>query len=394
MLKPKIHYQFIELTIDDLKVVLLEINAAPNHPVQFKNIEYLRMGSYKKKLKEFPEKERELWRYFDKKPFEQEVAAENISVEEVLKFLDYPSYFELTQRPLPESRNKILEQLKNDSLIQARTNKKWDITNLGAILFARKLADFKHLQRKGVRVVQYKNESKMDTIRETIGTKGYACGFEGLISFIVNLLPVNETMGQALRKTVPMFPELSIRELVANTIIHQDLHATGTSPMIEIFPNRMEIINPGLPLVKIDRFLDSPPKSRNEALASLMRRIGVCEERGSGVDKVVFETEFYQLPAPLFETTDEHTRAILFAHRDLNEMDKADRVRACYFHAVLRYVQRDFMTNSTLRNRFGIEERNRSIASRIIREALEAQKIRLYDESASPKFKKYIPSWA
>lgn len=67
--------------------------------------------------------------------------------------------------------------------------------------------------------------------------------------------------------------------------------------------------------MKTDRFLDSPPKSRNEALASFMRRIGVCEERGSGVDKVVFETESKQLPAPLFETTDEHTRVVLFTHR-------------------------------------------------------------------------------
>ena len=133
----------------------------------------------------------------------------------------------------------------------------------------------------------------------------------------------------------------------------QDFHAAGTAPLVEIFSNRMEITNPGLPLVKTDRFLDSPPKSRNETLASFMRRIGVCEERGSGVDKVVFQTELYQLPAPIFETTPEHTRAVLFAHREFREMDKEDRVRACYLHACLRYVQRDYMTNTTLRIRSG-----------------------------------------
>ncbi len=100
-----------------------------------------------------------------------------------------------------------------------------------------------------------------------------------------------------------------------------------------------EITNPGRPLVKTDRFLDSPPKSRNEALASFMRRIGVCEERGSGVDKVIFQTEFYQLPAPLFEETDEHTRSVLFAHKDFKDMGKEDRIRACYLHACLQYVQ-------------------------------------------------------
>jgi ATP-dependent DNA helicase RecG len=125
-----------------------------------------------------------------------------------------------------------------------------------------------------------------------------------------------------------------------------------------------------------------------------MRRIGVCEERGSGVDKVVFQTELYQLPAPLFEATDEHTRAILFAHRELKEMDKGDRIRACYLHACLKYVQRDFMTNTTLRERFGIEDKNSATASRIIKETLEAELIRPYDDTASRKFMKYVPWWA
>jgi ATP-dependent DNA helicase RecG len=75
---------------------------------------------------------------------------------------------------------------------------------------------------------------------------------------------------------VSLFPDLAVRELVANAIIHQDFHTTGTAPMIEIFQNRTEITNPGLPLVQIDRFLDSPPKSRNEGIASFMRRIGIC----------------------------------------------------------------------------------------------------------------------
>lgn len=234
----------------------------------------------------------------------------------------------------------------------------------------------------------------METIREQQGTKGYAAGFEGLIGFVTNLLPSNEVIGQALRKAVPMFPEIAIRELVANAIIHQDFHITGTAPMVEIFSNRMEITSPGLPLVKPDRFLDSPPRSRNEALASFMRRIGVCEERGSGVDKVVFQTEFYQLPAPLFEISEEHTRATLFAHRELRDMDKDDRIRACYLHACLKYVQRDLMTNATLRARFGIEEKNSAMASRIIRDTIDSGMIRCYDDKVGSRARKYVPWWA
>ncbi len=64
-----------------------------------------------------------------------------------------------------------------------------------------------------------------------------------------------------------MYPELSIREFVANALIHQDFSQIGNSVTIEIYSNRLEVTNPGEPLVDTDRFLDTPPKSRNEILA-------------------------------------------------------------------------------------------------------------------------------
>lgn len=394
LLEPKINFQFHTVNVDHRSVVLLEMTAAFRHPVQFKGIEYIRIGTYKKKLKDFPEKARELWRTLDNTPFEKEIAAENVSADKVISLLDHPAYFELLNLPFPESRDAILASLEAEEMIFRNDTGQWNITNLGAILLAKKLSDFQTLKHKAIRIILYKGENKVETIREQEGTKGYATGFESLIDFITNLLPSNEVIGKALRSEVPMFPELAIRELVANAVIHQDLYATGTAPTIEIFPNRMEITNPGRPLVKTSRFLDSPAKSRNEALASFMRRVGICEQRGSGVDKVVFETELYQLPAPIFETTDEHTRAILFAHREFTDMDKADRIRACYLHACLKYVQRDFMTNASLRERFGIEKKNSATVSRVIKDAVDAEEIRAYDADAGRKYMKYVPFWA
>ncbi len=191
-----------------------------------------------------------------------------------------------------------------------------------------------------------------------------------------------------------MFPELAVRELVANALIHQDFFVTGAGPMVEIFKDRIEITNPGEPLVDTQRFVDTPPKSRNEVLASLMRRFGVCEERGSGIDKVVFQVELYQLPAPLFERPDGFTRAVLFAHKPLVAMDKVERVRACYLHACLRFVTRQPMTNTSLRERFGITEKNAAAASRLLAEALEAGVILVRDPEAGNRSRAYLPYWA
>ena len=139
-----------------------------------------------------------------------------------------------------------------------------------------------------------------------------------MVDYINDQLPSSEEIGRALRREVRMFPKIAVRELVANALIHQDFSMTGTGPMVEIFTDRIEITNPGPPLIDPLRFIDEPPQSRNEALAAMMRRLNICEERGTGIDKVIAEIELYQLPAPDFQATPKHTRAFLFAPRKLD----------------------------------------------------------------------------
>lgn len=394
LLKPSFHFQFVRTLIDERSVVVLEIERALGQPVQFCGQEYIRVGSYKKKLKDFPEKARTLWRGFNETPFEDRIAIEQVRDDAVLRLLDYPAYFDLLDRPLPENRDGILDDLTSDGLIRRCDAGGWNVTNLGLILFSKQLGELPTLGRKAVRVIQYQGTSRVETIREQAGTKGYASGFEGLNSFINGLLPSNEVIQQALRKKVPRFPELAVRELVANALIHQDFLVTGAGPMVEIFDDRIEITNPGAPLVDTQRFLDSSPHSRNESLAWMMRRIGICEERGSGWDKVVFQSELYQLPAPLVEATDDYTRVVLFAPRPLSSMDKAERIRAAYLHACLRYVNRAYLTNASVRERFGIEVQNSAKASRLISEAVQDGAISPDDPAAAPKQMRYVPWWA
>jgi predicted HTH transcriptional regulator len=393
-LTPKLEFWFHEVEVEGKRVVLLEIERAARQPVQFEGVEYLRVGSYKKKLKDYPDKERALWRLFDQIPFEVGLADENLPDEQVLHVLDHPAYFELMSRPLPPERKQILDALAEDHLIRRNPAGQWDVTNLGAILFAKKLAWFQGLARKAVRVIVYQGTDRTETERETLGERGYAVGFDNLLKVVNLLIPSHEVVEQALRKTVPMYPPLAVRELVANALIHQDFSIRGAGPTVEIFSDRLEVTNPGSPLIQAERFLDLPPRSRNETLASLMRRMGICEERGSGIDKVVKQTELFQLPAPLFEVKGDSMRAVLFAHRSLEKMSRDDRIRACYLHACLKYVSHDFMTNLSLRERFGLEEQKASTISRYIREAIDAKVIAAVDPGAGRKFMKYVPGWA
>jgi predicted HTH transcriptional regulator len=146
--------------------------------------------------------------------------------------------------------------------------------------------------------------------------------------------------------------------------------------------------------VEVNRLMDMPPRSRNQILASLMRRLHICEEQGSGIEKVVFDCEFYQLPAPLFETREDNMVATLYSPRSLTRMDKGDRIRACYLHACLKHVSSEIMTNESIRKRFNILDSNYPAASRIIKETMESKLIRLKDpDSKSKKHSQYVPFW-
>ncbi len=390
---PYISYRKVEL--DDKSVGVLKIAAATSEPTKFRGIDYIRRGEHKKKLKDCPDLEKELWKVFSSYSYENQIAKENVTDSEVLELLDYESYFRLLNLAMPSDNGKIIEALIEDNMIEKTDLGKYNIKNLGAILLAKRLSKFSGLDRKAIRVIQYKGTNKMSqTLKEQIGERGYACGFEGLIAYINGILPVNEVMGQALRKEVPMYPELSVREVIANSIVHQDLSMRGTGILIEIFENRVEVSNPGAPLIDTDRFIDHPPISRNEAMAAFLRRIGMCEERGSGFDKVVAETELYQLPAPEIEIFDSHTKVTLFAYKEFGKMDKEDRIRACYMHACLKRVNREFVTNTTLRERFNVDKKNSSMISRLIKDTMERNLIKLASADAGDKGKKYLPYWA
>lgn len=390
-LSPRIDFQIYEFEYHDKNLAIFIIPATKSQPVSFLHQAYVRVGSYTKKLSEYPEKQAKIWRS-NSAPYELNIAKENLSVSEVINLLNVSVYFDLMKIPFPSDNNGIMDKLEEEEIVIKR-HSEYAITNLGALLFAKHLKDFPAIQRKNIRVIVYKGQSKVETIRERYSEKGYAIEFEEILNWIYGQLPANEEIGRALRKETRMYPEIAIRELFGNFIIHQDLSVKGF-PIIEIFSDRIEFSNPGIPIVNPDRFIDSY-KSRNDNLADIMRRMRFCEERGSGMDKVFFYNELYQLPPISVVVSEEKTKITLFAYKRLNDLDKKEKIMACYQHACLKYVSNDKMTNQSLRERFQIDDQNAAIASRIIKDTLSEKMIKLDDpENTSRKFMKYIPFWA
>jgi ATP-dependent DNA helicase RecG len=394
LLDPQVLFRFRTVPVGgDMRAVVLEIDAARDRPVRFKGDEFIRVGSAKKKLGFHPELERELWRRFQREVFESGIALGRLREDEVFIHIDYAAYFDLLRSPLPPTRTAVLDHLERDGIV-VRDSLGWGITNLGAVLFAKRITDLSGVARKQVRVVRYRGRNRVQAERSHDGVKGYANGFEGLVEYVTNLLPREERIGRAFRSDEPVYPDLAVRELVANMLIHQDFSITGSGPLIEIFDDRVEFTNPGAPLIDFRRFVDLPPRSRNEALASMMRRAYIAEERGTGWDKIASEVERSALPAPTVEVTDLATRAVLFAPKPLNTLSKTERVDALYLHSVLRFVSGEVTSNASVRERFGIASANSSQASRLLGEGLSSGLLVLEDPDVGAKARRYLPYWA
>ena len=392
-LSPRIEVSIFETIYQNKLISLFQIQSAYGQPTCFSYHDYIRVGSITRALKDFPEKEKKIWTKGPKQFYEKAIAYQAGSAEEIVSLLDTQCYFDLLKIPYPSTRSSVVEKFESEKFIKSNSQG-YAITNLGALLFAKDIQNFDAVKRKAFRVIQYSGKNKIKTLKDQEGKYGYAVGFEGLINYINSLLPSNEVIGRALRDTVSMYPEIAIRELVANALIHQDFDERGTGPMAEIFSDRIEISNPGLPLITPNRFIDEY-QSRNEDLASIMRRFGMCEEKGSGIDKVISNIELFQLPALDIQAQEKHTKVILYAYQKFSEMDKKDRIRACYQHACLKFVSNEKMTNQTLRERLGIDEKNYPMVSRIFKETLEAGMIKESNpDNISKKLSSYIPIWA
>jgi predicted HTH transcriptional regulator len=323
----------------------------------------------------------------------EEHAKHALDAQQVVELLDTQGFFELLKLPYPTERAGVIDRLTSERLVDA-VEGGYALRRIGALLLAKRLGDFDELARKAPRVVVYSGASKLETKLDHVAGKGYAVGFQSLVQLVMDQLPQNEVIEDALRRGVKLVPDIVVRELVANALIHQDLSMTGVSVMIEVYENRVEISSPGEPVVPVARFIDGY-ESRNERLADLMRRMGICEEKSSGIDKVVTAAEEYQLPAPDFHTGLHRTVVTIFGPKPFEQMDRADRIRACYQHCVLKWVTAERMTNQTLRERFHLAESKIASVSQVITAAIEAKLIKADEKTgASRRFARYLPFWA
>ena len=275
--------------------------------------------------------------------FEDRVAKSGVSMEEVENLLDCPKMFELPGRNLPSDKQQIMKMMEEYGLTL-----------------------------------------------EYICQTGYAIGFNDLVDFVGNNTSTESI--EIRREAIPSYPIVAIRELTANMMVHQDTLIMGMPLTIEIFTNRLTFTNPSSSLNDVNRLIDLPPHSRNEAMAQMMLLMGMCERRGSGIDRATDAISQMKLPAYKAQSGDDFTRITLFPKKKVSEMTREERIAVCYQHACLLYEDGLAINNQIVRERFNLNKNQAVMASRILADTQESGLIKMKDpETESKRYSSYIP---
>lgn len=389
-LDPHITITPISFKYDGKRIEMIYIEPGYRQPVKFKRISYVRVESNQQPLSNYPERERALWQITSRYSFETAMLGFRISGDQICDTFHCNALLEKIGNG-GKTPNSMLDILEKRGLIRNDLQDRYEVTTLLAIICARDFNHFSLLENKGVRVIVYKGRDKLSATEDISGKKGYLVAFSSILSHIMSNIPSKEVIEHGVRKKTYSVPEISVREFLANAVVHQDFTQMGSRATVEVFKDKIKITNPGVPIVSVDRFIDTPSRTRNPRFAELMRNAGLVEQRGSGVDRAIREIEKSSLPPPLIEAIEGSTVVTVFMPRSFSDMTPEERIRACFQHACLCYEANDPMSNSSLRTRFGLSQKQYPQVSIVIRDAINANRIRPLNEEQGNRNARYVP---
>lgn len=327
---------FETLQADGKRVLILHIpRSVVGHPTSYEGRYWMRNGESLAPMS--PERLRELLNegapsYLD----ENEPGTH--SWDEIKLLPAVERYYELIGSRMPGEETQIRDFLRMHFVERTAFDASlFYIRRLGAITLARSLNDFPDVEHHTIRVMRLRGTSITDMVFDRTYSKGYAVVFDDVIDQINALLPVNEDFADGLRDEHRDFSLVAVREIVVNACVHQDFMEHG------------------------------------------------------GIDRALENIEKQQTDAPEFIVKTRSTTVELRKGR-FEDMGMKERVNAAYLHCCLQTAKGGFLTNSSLRERFGLSKAKTAVTSQVIAAAVDAGLIFLDPATkGSRRTARYLP---
>ncbi len=345
----------------NLLVLKIQETEKENKPCYKKNLgmdkgAYIRVGNINQQITE--EELRSFLRYSPAYNFDKtllsDLSFEDLNKAKIKLFLNESA----KKRGRKYSNDLNIKQTLLNIGILTKDNNEYFSTLAGYLIFSKQIPqDTLSFSRYLVRCINYSGKSPSSEIinkKDIIGNLDEQV--DDSLSFILKSIKTEAKIVKSRRIERYEYPELALREIVVNALIHRDYSNTGTYVQITIFKDRIEISNPGtLPPgvtvenIKISQF------SRNEVISRVMRDLNYVEEFGRGIDLIYSEMKKWGLVEPLFKNSANSFKVTLLGsdylglnHRQLNFwniLQSKNHLTASVAHEIFSDVSRATINN-------------------------------------------------
>lgn len=305
----KSEYQLKIFPCKEFKLLALIISETPREskPCYFKDLGIdkgacMRIGNTNRQITE--EELRSFLRYTPAYNYDKKVVHEtDLSILSEQKINDFLEKSARRTKRLFDKDTEKFSVYKNIGIVAELDENKYP-TIAGVLIFSNKTPqDIEPLSRYIIRCVRYSGDTPSSRIIDKADVLGTLDDqVDEVLKFILRNIKREAYVVGSKRVERYEFPELALREITVNAIVHRDYSNKGTYVQVAVFANRIEVSNPGTlpPGVNVEN-LKIAQFSRNNVIAQIMRDLDYMEEFGRGIDLVYSTMLDWHLVEPLFK---------------------------------------------------------------------------------------------
>jgi ATP-dependent DNA helicase RecG len=300
-LNPRIDFAVYEFLYKSKPIVMFEIDATVTYTVKFNSVAYIRVGSQKRKLSDYPEKEKKLWNRLQLIDWSSQVI-EGASLND----LDPKAIFKAREeykRKAPQYGDDVDNWDDLTFLNKAGVTKDGEITNTAIILLGR--PESSHYLSPAVAEVSWilKGESENTKAGHHFGPP-LILNVERILGKIRNLSFKYLPDAKLFPVEINQYDNWVIREALHNCIAHRDYEMHGGITIIET-PDELKFENTGgfIPGSVEEVIRRNAPADvyRNWFLAQAMDKLNMIERLGGGIYKMYTSQKERYLPLPDYD---------------------------------------------------------------------------------------------
>jgi ATP-dependent DNA helicase RecG len=282
---------------------------------------------------------------------------------------------------LNEENNKQTLAILADTKIIVGAASHWEVTGAGWLCFAKDPQLKREFRNSYIEFQVFKGSARDNPIRKYEIKGNLTEQIEQAIQLLKQYIWMIPTIEGIKRIDIPAYPDVVLREVITNSVVHRDYRKMHCPVKIAMFDNRIEIENPGglMPGLTIYNLVHKRDW-RNPLLAELMKKFGFGDMDGQGIDRLYATALKIKIPPPVLIDHQNSFTLVLSAPKDFEDFSPEEKK----LMIIIMSIMNDYIDNQNIRSIFGISSEK---ASTLIK-SLVADNV-LQTSSQSRKFAKY-----